>query len=168
MSIINPGNVDLTGRIISLNLQKCKRFQCGGFALSFNRPFSVVDQAAQQDKIRQGLLDGRLLDITDQNIKGIEMAGSFQSPAKVLDEKGKKVYLQINQDGSLTVIAPKDEEDEAKRQQELETNGVLLINEDDVEVAKTTFDQSGRVDQSGAEQLITSMANALENAKNKG
>jgi len=168
MSLIQePEHKDLTGRIISLNLHVCKRFQCGGFALGPARPFSVVEPTAQQGIIRQGLIDGRLLDITDQNIQGVSIGETSHSPAHVLEEKGKKVYLQINQDGSLTVIAPKDEADEAKREEELATMGVLIVNEDEVEVAKSTFDQSGKIDTSGAEQLITSMAEVIDMAKSK-
>jgi hypothetical protein len=167
MLIIEAPHTDLIGRIISLNLQNCKRFQCGGFSLSPARPFAVVEPSSQQASIRQGLLDGRLVDITDQNIKGMEIAGTAHSPAQVLDEKGKRVYLQVNVDGSLTVIAPKDEEEEILREAELASNGVLLVNESNVEISNISFDQRGRVDLTTAEQIITNMATTLEYARSK-
>ena len=162
MSIIQEK--DLTGRIISLNLQVCRRFQCGGFSLSPNQPFAVVEPNASHNKIYEGLLDGRLIDVTDQNIKGLAMAGTYTSPATELKGGEKKVYLQVGQDGSLMVVAPKDEKAEEEFEKQIRETGVLKI--DDFEIADKPIEgANSRVNSNQASMLIAQMSAQLGEIK---
>lgn len=62
---------DYTGRMLSLNPEKARKFQCGGFILSPNRMSSVVAPGARMAVIHKALTEGVLLDITDskQDVK---------------------------------------------------------------------------------------------------
>src|ERR1017187_6362300 len=60
-----PGELpNYAGRLLCLNPEKARTFQCGGFILGGKRMSAVVPEEAQTLPIHQALLDGRLLDIT--------------------------------------------------------------------------------------------------------
>jgi hypothetical protein len=117
---------DLIGRLISINQMKCKKFSCGGFSVNFNNPAAVVTPASQQDRIRMGLMDGRLIDISDQNINGLDLKGA-QHTKPVLEDTGEKVFITVTADGSMSVAIPKDEAELAKFETQIEESGGVLI-----------------------------------------
>jgi hypothetical protein len=57
---------DMTGRILALDVTRAKRWQCGGFSVSVNNPLGVVTGQAQQIRLREALIEGLLIDVTDQ------------------------------------------------------------------------------------------------------
>lgn len=83
-----------TGRVLALNLEKARRFQCGGFFLGGRQPWSMVAPEAQMDRIHQGVLSGVLVDITDTHKKGTRIGGT--EVGAVTEEKTtKKVYISF-------------------------------------------------------------------------
>lgn len=48
---------DLVGRVLTLDVTQTKRFQCGGFAVSFNNPIGIVTSMAFQPRLREALFD---------------------------------------------------------------------------------------------------------------
>jgi hypothetical protein len=159
---------DLVGRILSLNLQICKKFQCGGFWLNVNRPYAVVEPIPmlQQDMLHRGLQDGRLLDITEQNITGIQRPEGSHSPAKESEEKGKAVYFQIDSKGNVLVVAPKDEAAEEQCEKELRERGTLTV--DTYDVADGFLEGANtKIDPNAAGQILDGLANKLDETKNK-
>ena len=102
---------DLVGRILSLDVTVQKRYQCGGFAVSFNNPVGVVTPQAQQKQLRDAMARGILIDITDQKDKGLEVNGTRQDSVTTADT-GKRAYISIDPAGALMVVVPKDEEDQ--------------------------------------------------------
>jgi hypothetical protein len=78
------------GRVLALNPEKIKRFQCRGFWLNSRTPYARVPAEASSGQLRAALDDGRLLDITDQ-IEDYRRGGSplilppgFDDPDKYL------------------------------------------------------------------------------------
>jgi hypothetical protein len=112
----------IAGRVLALNPEKARRFQCGGFWLSFRQSYARVPQEAQFSPIRAALADGRLIDITDQlesYKKGgsIVVHGSEIGPAADLGDTGKKVYF-LRKDGTTCALIPETPEqgEELERQ----------------------------------------------------
>ncbi len=60
-----PDTPDYSGRVLALNLDKVRRWQCGGFFLGPRMPADRVPAGAQMDRIHQAVREGLLLDITD-------------------------------------------------------------------------------------------------------
>jgi hypothetical protein len=154
---------DLVGRMLALNIQICKKFQCGGFWLNVNKPFAVVEPNAQQDMLHRGLIDGRLLDITDQSVKGLQTGQGGHTAPKENEEKGAKVYFQLDTKGNVLVIAPKNEAEEEVFEKELQEKGTLHV--DTYEVSDHGLGGEGRIDSSQASDVINNMANKIDRAK---
>lgn len=128
MTVIEmPGAPDLCGRTIGLNLSVCRKFTCRGFFLSSTRPAAMVDPEADQLAIRTGLLDGRLVDITDAASHGLSMAGASHTRTGV-EDTGKKFYYGRDEQGRLFVVIPKDEADAAAIEKEIAETGTLRRN----------------------------------------
>lgn len=164
--IVIPGKPkDLAGRILALNMNVCRKFQCGGFWLNISRPWAVVEPGAQQDMLNRALLDGRLLDVTDQSLKGLSTPEGDHSAPRETEEKGAKVYIQLDAKGNVLIIAPKNEAEEEKMEQELKEKGSLHV--DHYEVADHGIGESGKIDSHDASEIINNMANKLDDAKSK-
>lgn len=157
---------ELFGRTLMLNIEKVKRFQCGGFALSMNNPIGVVPERAQVDHIRAGLLDGRLLDVTEQHIKGFKIGNVGHTKAKI-EDTGKKVYLTVGQGGSLMVIAPKDESEVEALDAQLQKEGVLITN--DYTISDKPLEMIAGVVRPGqAAELMHTMSTTIDDLRKKG
>jgi hypothetical protein len=166
MSLIEmPKIQDLTGRILAINPQVCQRFSCGGFQLALpSRPFGTVSHESQQEPLRRALIEGRLIDITDQNLTGLRQGDTFHTPAKESADKGIKVYLQVGSDGSLLVVSPKDDEEEKKFEQEIKESGHIIPS--DFKVAEARLDGFGaRVDSAQAESILSSLSNNISSIR---
>jgi hypothetical protein len=166
MNLIHiPQPQDLTGHILALNPEKGVRFQCGGFQLAIpSRPYATVTHETQQEPVRRALLEGRLIDITNQNLAGLKVGDSFQTPAKEAEEKGHKVYLATGTDGSLLVICPKDEAEEAHFEEQIRLHGRLTA--DNFKVSDQPLGGlTSRVDSSQADAILSSLSNAITNIK---
>lgn len=161
--IEQPVQQDLTGRILALNLQVCKRFQVGGFAISQNHPFDVVTSKARNSMpaLWEAIYQGKLIDVTDQSKEGLK--GKYASHTSVTaEEGGRKVYLQTGQDGSLVVVIPRDEAHEKQCEAEIAERGVLAV--DEYQISEVPF-ALPRVDQTKAEELIHQMAEVISKAR---
>jgi hypothetical protein len=119
-----PAGSDLLGRTLALNLSVCRKFTCRGFFLSPTRVAAMVDHEADQVALRTALLQGRLIDITDQVVKGLNVNGSGHSTVKV-EETGMKAYLGYDKDGRLYVVTPKDEAEAEAIEKEIRDTGTL-------------------------------------------
>lgn len=132
MSLLSaPSPEDLVGRTVMLK-DPSRPFQCPGFSLGRNNLQGVVPDPASNyqiqhglSKIQQALLDGRLVDITDQHIKGFSLSGSGHSPASVEDTEGK-VYITVGRGGSLAIISPKNKSEAIEMDKQLAEKGLIL------------------------------------------
>lgn len=118
---------DLTGRLISIDQTKCKRFSCGGFSVNLNNPAAVVMVGTQQELIRTGLLDGRLVDITDQNVDGLSIKGTRHTKP-VSEDTGEKVFITVAANGAMSIAIPTDETELAFFEKKIEEDGVLILD----------------------------------------
>src|ERR1700712_4307398 len=98
--IIMPGDPasgmpsNYAGRTLALNVEKQKKYQTFGFYLGPNRPFAVVPENADMGDLRDAVLRGVLIDVTDQPNKGISFDGSQMSAvATVEDPNLRKVFI---------------------------------------------------------------------------
>lgn len=119
---------DLVGRVLALDVTRAKRWQCGGFSVSINNPLGVVTPQAQQYRLREALMLGTLIDVTEQHQKGLKSDSIQQDPIQQADT-GRKAYITVDGSGALSVIIPKDEAEQVEREQALEKNGILLPDE---------------------------------------
>ena len=117
---------DLTGRILAINTMKTKRFACGGFSVNVHNPSAVVGTNAQHDQIRMALVDGRLLDITDQNNEGLDLRGARHTKP-VLEDTGEKVFITVGLNGAMSIAIPKDKEELEQFEHKIEEQGVLIL-----------------------------------------
>ena len=128
-----PPPADYSGRTLALNPEKARRFQCGHFVLFPTCPYAVVQPEADMGSLRQGLLEGRLLDITDQPRAGVQTEHATLQAVKREDIPGKIVYFvrQKLDDGTMgTVMAiPKDESEAQDFELQLKTTGRLVLKD---------------------------------------
>jgi hypothetical protein len=116
--------VDLIGHTLALNLVTCRKFTCRGFFLSPTRPTALVDPEADQVALRTALLQGRLLDITDQQTSGLKIADTSHTAAEV-EDTGKRVFLGYDPAGNMYVTVPKDEAEAEAIESEIRSTGTL-------------------------------------------
>lgn len=116
----------LVGRTLTLNLAKCRRFQCGGFQVGPNNPTSIVSPEAQTDQIARALADGRLLDITDHVSKGIKTDLIEQTGIQE-EETTLKAYLATDAAGNRYTVIPKDKDEQERFEQEIANTGTLRL-----------------------------------------
>lgn len=122
---------ELVGHTVMLK-DPSRPFQCPGFSLGRNNLQGVVPDPASNPaikhglpKIQQALLDGRLVDTTDQHIKGFNLHGSSHTPARV-EDTDEKVYITVGRGGSLAIISPKNKEDGIAMDKQLAEKGIIL------------------------------------------
>jgi hypothetical protein len=128
-----PSPQGLSGRMLMLNLEVAKRFQCPGFALSPNQPYLTVPDLrdfnpstheAMNAALQRGLLDGRLIDVTGQDVKGLKVGGN-EHTAVVTEDTGEKVFMGTDSKGNLYIVTPKSKEDEEAILQEILKTGTI-------------------------------------------
>ena len=122
-----PYQGDLVGRVMSLNLIERRHWQCGGFSVSSNNPVSAVSPMTQQHKIREAILQGILIDITDQPDKGLRMKGS-RTTGTTVEDTGNKVFITVDKNGGMAVMAP-DSSQSQDKMEETVNNGDVVIPE---------------------------------------
>lgn len=112
------------GRLLCLNPEKLKSFQCGGFILGPKRPSAVVPSEAQMLPIHLALLDGRLLDITGQGEIRTDN-GTLEVVAE--EETPKKVYLTQAPNGEFVAIGVSDPEQQIEFDRQLQEHGSIAL-----------------------------------------
>lgn len=81
------------GRLLALNIERCRRFQCGGFLLGTVNPVAMVPPNAQMDRIHAGIQQGILVDVTDRQ-RDLQIGGSMVKKPTV-ESTDKKTYIQF-------------------------------------------------------------------------
>lgn len=145
MGIIQfPTTPNYAGRVLALNIEKTRRFQCHNFWLTSKVPYAVVPPEAQagMEQIHQAVLDGRLIDVTDASIKGIKTS-SFELDKVTEQDTDRMVYFVSTtlKDGSkgVVMVTPKDAEQAADyRRQIAETGTIDLSGMDEKELEHPT------------------------------
>ena len=114
---------DYAGRLLCLNPEKATRFQCGGFILGAKRRAGVVTEEAQMYNIHQAILDGRLLDITEEG----DIRTENSTLADMGEEAtGKKVYF-TNVDGAFVCVGVEDPELQQQLDEQIKNTGRLEL-----------------------------------------
>ena len=106
-----PMITNYAGRILALNPEKARTFQCGGFHLTPGRMSAVVPTEAQMVPIHMALLDGRLIDVT---VTGeIKTGNSTLGLVGDQGDTGKKAYFTKTETHGLICLQT-DSPDEQK------------------------------------------------------
>lgn len=122
-TIINKEN--LIEHTVMLNTAKVKSFQCGGLSLGLRRPYGIIDSGVQQEPVRRALAEGKLIDVTGQNIaKGFKYEGGETSGVAEVDT-GIKVYMYKDPSGQTCLVSPKDNEQQELFESELKEFGYI-------------------------------------------
>ena len=125
-----PQPETFAGRVLALNPEQARRFQCGGYWLGPARPYARVPEEAQPAPIRAALDDGRLLDITYQlaNYKkghSLIVRGSEIGQAREIEVTHKKIYF-IRKGGETCALIPESVEQGAELERQA-TPGKRLV-----------------------------------------
>src|ERR1017187_1544384 len=126
-----PQPESFTGRILALNPEKARRFQCGGYWLGTAQPHARVPEGAQPAPIRAALDDGRLLDITDQLAsykKGhsLIVQGSEIGQARQIEVTDKKIYF-VRKGGETCALIPESVEQGAELERQASPGKSLVL-----------------------------------------
>lgn len=116
---------DLVGRVMALDLTQRRAWQCGGFSVSMNSPVSTVSTMTVQRSIRQALLEGILIDITDQPDKGLHIKGS-RTTAATIEDTGRKVFITVDRNGGMAVMSPKDDAQQLAMDESVNNGDVVI------------------------------------------
>jgi hypothetical protein len=113
------------GRILALNPEKARTFQCGGFHLTPSRMSAVVPEEAQMAPIHLALLAGRLIDVT---VTG-EIKTSNSSLGLVGDqgETGKKAYFTKSEGHGLICLQTDNLEEQKALDEQIEAGAHKLV-----------------------------------------
>jgi hypothetical protein len=107
-----PTTVDYTGKVLALNPEKTQKYQCGGFWLGPNQQVAIVPANAQHSQIHLAVLDGRLIEVSKDEIR---TKNARLNPVQDLGETGFKTFLIVRMiDGAKVVsfLTPKDKAQE--------------------------------------------------------
>ena len=120
------------GRVLALNPEKARRFQCGGFWLGPKQPYARVPQGAETLQLRNAVADGRLIDITDELDKytkggSLLVAGSEIGQAAEIADTGKKVYFLKDAFGATCALIPETSEQAADLERQVASSGKLVL-----------------------------------------
>lgn len=154
---------DLVGRILSLNTLVAKTFSCGGFSVNYNRPIAVVTPSSQQPSLKRGLLEGKLIDVTDQNTDGLNLGGARQTSPNSVDT-GETVYVTVDQNGGMMIAIPKDQEEKAKFELMIAQSGVLILDSAKISDKPSPL-QANRVKSGTSSILLNELASTLDTMK---
>lgn len=124
LPVSSSGVPDYTGRLISLNIEKIVKFVCGGFSLGPRLPATVVPPDAQMCNIHQAVLDGRLIDITDQ--ENVRTGDGSCLDGLTTEDTGRKAYF-VNQDGTTVMIVPKNIEEQEWIETQIKNKSKLIL-----------------------------------------
>ena len=116
--------VDYTGRVLTLNMDKARSFTCGGFVLGPRLTTSVVPPEAQMYNIHKAVLEGKLLDITDQ--EKVQTPDGTHMEVQESDDTGRKAYF-VNYGGNLVLLVPKDAEEQAAIEAQAASQSTLVL-----------------------------------------
>lgn len=125
------------GRTLALNLEKARRFQCHNFFLGTRVPYAIVPPEAEagMELIHQAILDGRLLDVTDSNLKGIKTSSFELDKVTEDDTTGKMVFFVAkkfkNGETGIVMVTPKDTEQAADFQRQIKETGKIELSDMD-------------------------------------
>jgi hypothetical protein len=119
------------GRVLALNPEKIKRFQCRGFWLNSRTPYARVPAEASSGQLRAALDDGRLLDITDQiedYRRGgkLVVSGSEIGQAAQLEVTNKKIYF-VKRAGETCALIPETPEQGAELERQAAAGSPLIL-----------------------------------------
>lgn len=116
---------DLAGKMVMLNTALISRFQCGGLSLGPKRPMAMITSETQQDPVRVALSEGKLLDVTGQDMtKGFKGKGGETSPVTE-EDTGKRCFIATDSRGNLYVATPKSKAESKRFEREIATTGTL-------------------------------------------
>jgi hypothetical protein len=143
--ITMPEKPDYAGRMLALNPEKARTFQCGGFWLASTCPMGLVPPNAQMEPIRQALLDGRLLDVTDGNHE-IKTSQARLNPVRDLGVREDRVAYLVKRtspagDPEIVVVMSKDANQAEDFRKQIEANGKIdlsVIPESELQVGYLT------------------------------
>ena len=135
--IIMPGDApemqpsSLVGRTLTLNFEKIRKYQTFKFYLGPARPFAVVPPDADLVDLRDALLRGDLIDVTDQHVKGVNLGEGNMSAVGISEIPGKHTIFigsekhegAISDAKTLFVAIPRDDNDERNFLAELQEKG---------------------------------------------
>lgn len=125
------------GRTLALNMEKARRFQCHNFFLGIRVPYAVVPSEAEAGFriIHQAILDGRLLDVTDANIKGLKTTSFELDPVKEDDTGGKMMFFVSKKfksgETAMIMVTPRDAEQSKDFQRQLKETGSIILDDFD-------------------------------------
>lgn len=162
---------DLTGRTVMLK-DPSRPFQCPGFALGRNNLQGVIPDPASNPAIRHGflaiqraLLDGRLIDITDQHVKGFNLQGSGHTPTTI-EDTDRRVFITVGRGGSLAIVSPKTKEDSDSMDKKILEGGLILPT--DFKVADRPSDMcAGVVREGQTGELIHNLEEKMDDIRRK-
>ena len=112
---------DYTGRLLALNREKARSFQCGGFFVGLKRLTTMVEEDAQMDRIHAAIQAGILIDVTDN--KELNLGGTVINPVQDMGDTGKRAY--ITETGS--VLMTEDPEQIALIEKQLEAKSLIEL-----------------------------------------
>ncbi len=118
--------ITYAGRLLTLNQEKIQKFSCGGFILGTHYPTAAVPPDAQMLPIHLALMDGRLLDITD-NPTLTSKSGMALSSVEEQESVGFKVYMVKQSDGSTLLVAPKDQAEQDAIEAQIASGSPLVL-----------------------------------------
>lgn len=109
-----PARPDYSGRLVMLNLEKVRRWQCFNFVIGSSRPVQMVPPDADQEMIGRALAEGILIDVTDSNQSIV--VGETRLDAISETDTGKRAYVVKDENGMCSLVIPNSPEE----QEELE------------------------------------------------
>jgi hypothetical protein len=154
---------DLVGRILALNTLVTKTFSCGGFSVNYNRPMAVVTTSSQQQQLKRGLLEGKLIDVTDQNKDGLNLGGARQTKPNA-EDTGETVFVTVDQNGGMMIAIPKDQEQKEEFEKMIAKSGVLILDSAKISDIPSPL-QANRVRADASSILLNELASKLDTIK---
>lgn len=151
------------GRTISINMDKCRKFQCGGFFVTVNHPIDIVQEGAQVDRILNGLRSGELIDITDTHSKGLVIGGIGHS-ATTSQHTGKKVFITVDRDGGIAIKSAETPEEIAECEAAIAKTGVIVPQ--DYKISESRGFE-GRVQSGQSSLLLHNLSEKIEDINTK-
>jgi hypothetical protein len=155
---------DLEGRILSLNTLNAKVFSCGGFSVNYNRPIAIVTKGCEQTSIRRGLAEGKLIDVTDQNVDGLNLGGARHTKPKHTDT-GETAFITVDRNGSIMIAIPKDKKEQQQFEDSMaKSDGILRLDTAKISDAPSPL-QANRLNAGMSDILLNELANKLDNLR---
>ena len=121
-----------SNRVLALNPESCQKFQCRNFFLNSRTKFSRAGDLVGNDAIHAAILDGRLIDITDQLDKYTSGKGSLiinQSEAGAAIDLGvtDKRFFLTRVDGEVQLDIPDSEEVRQQFEKANDARSLLIL-----------------------------------------